>query len=85
MGTSSPTTNNTFTFRKKHYSRFLQRRLYYVFISNHFQEHITNIEIELAITTDHSPVIMTVLEKNINTKGPGFWKFNKSLLEINIL
>ena len=44
-----------YTFRQKHVSGFLQRRLDYFFISNNIQEFILDTNIIPAISSDHSP------------------------------
>ena len=69
-----------FTFRQQHCSGFIQRRLDYIFISNSLQESVLNTEVLPAFLSDHSPVFISYNEmRNIPT-GPGFWKFNSSLL-----
>ena len=74
-----------FTFRQSHFSGILQRRLDYIFVSNSMQYSIKNVEIGTAFLSDHSPVKKTVLEPKNNIKrGPGYWKFNKSLLHVPI-
>ena len=70
-----------YTFRQRHASGFLQRRLDFIFVSNGLQYAIKDVEIGTAFSSDHSPVKMTVLNPNCTKKGPGFWKFNKSVLE----
>ena len=44
-----------YTFRQKHVSGLLQRRLDYFFISNNIQEFILDTNIIPAISSDHSP------------------------------
>ena len=41
--------------RQQRFSGFIQRCLYYIFISQNFQEITKHIEILNAISTDHSP------------------------------
>ena len=43
-----------YTFRQKHVSGFLQRRLDYFFISNNIQGFILDTDIIPAISSDHS-------------------------------
>ena len=70
-----------YTFRQRHVAGILQRRLDYIFVSNRLQYSIKVVEIGTAFSSDHSPLKMSVLAPNNgNQKGPGFWKFNKSLL-----
>ena len=68
-----------FTFRKNHFSGFIQRRLDYVFISNHFQEFTKNIDILPAFCSDHSPILCTFEKSSEFNTGRNFWKFNSSL------
>ena len=69
-----------YTFRQRHYSGYLQRRLDFIFISNQLQTMVNKSEILVAISTDHSPVLMNLTIENINfQKGAGYWKYNSSL------
>ena len=68
------------TFRQRHFSGYLQRRLDYIFISNQIQPYVNKTEIKIAISTDHSPVFINLsLDDVLFQKGSGFWKFNSSL------
>ena len=69
-----------FTFRQQHCSGFIQRRLDYIFISNSLQESVLNTEVLPAFLSDHSPVFISYNEMRNIPIGPGFWKFNSSLL-----
>ena len=69
-----------FTFRQKHFSGVIQRRLDYLFVSSNLQETISNVNIMNAFSTDHSPVFCSFMKGFQYVKGPGFWKFNNSLL-----
>ena len=42
---------------------------------------IKEVEIGTAFSSDHSPVKMSVLDPRSTKRGPGFWKFNKSVLD----
>ena len=64
-----------YTFRQKHVSGFLQRRLDYFFISNNIQEFISS---------DHSPILISFSKDRQNNKSSEFWKFNNSLLSDDI-
>ena len=66
------------TFTQQHSSGFVQRRLYYIFISNTLQELVTTTEILTPISTDHFPVILSLSKGNDFLRGKGFWKFNSS-------
>ena len=69
-----------FTFRQKHASGFIQRRLDYFFISNSLQEVITHAHFFAALSTDHSPVTISISKSKNRIHGHVFWKFNSSLL-----
>ena len=69
-----------FTFRQKHASGFIQRRLDYFFISNSLQDVITHADFFTALSTDHSPVTISIPKSKNRIHGHSFWKFNSSLL-----
>ena len=69
-----------FTFRQKYASGFIQRRLDYFFISNSPQDVITHADFFAALSTDHSPVNISISKSKNCIHGHGFWKFNSSLL-----
>ena len=69
-----------YTFRQNRNTGKLQRRLDFIFVSDHLQTAVENSDIKVAMCTDHSPVYMDLSLKNIHLqKGPGFWKYNTSL------
>ena len=69
-----------YTFRQRHYSGYLQRRLDYIFISDSLQQSVIKTDIKIAIATDHSPVDLRInIDDAPFQKGPGFWKYNTSL------
>ena len=74
-------TSTRFTYRKNHFSGFIQRRLDYIFISNKLQESIHLTDILPAFSTDHSPVLISLKKSQDITLGKGFWKFNGSLVQ----
>ena len=51
------------TFTQKHNSGFIQRRLDYILISNTPQEFVTMTDILTPISTDHSPVLFSLLKE----------------------
>ena len=69
-----------YTFRQKHVSGFLQRRLDYFFISKNIQEFILDTKIIPAISSDHSPILISFSKEKQNSKSYEFWKFNNLLL-----
>ena len=69
-----------YTFRQRHHTGYLQRRLDYIFVSNHMQPNVNKTDIKIAISTDHSPVYMDInTDDGAVQRGPGFWKYNSSL------
>ena len=61
-----------YTFRQKHLSGFLQRRLDYFLISNNIQEFILDTDIIPAISSDHAPILISFSKEKQNNKVPGF-------------
>ena len=55
---------STFTFRQKHSTGFIQRRLDYIFICNSLQEFVNDTCILTSLSTDHSPVHLSVSKEN---------------------
>ena len=72
--------SKAFTFRQRHVSGILQRRLDYLFISNNMQESVKNVKILNALSTDHSPLFCSFLNLTNISRGRGLWKFNNSLI-----
>ena len=72
---------STFTFRQNHCTGFIQCRLDYIFISNSLQEFVNDTSILTSLSSDHSPIHLSLLKKNKQTKSNGFWKFNSSLIK----
>ena len=62
-------------------SKKIYCRLDYLFISKSMESAIQNADIVANIFSDHSAVSLSMsLESNETKRGPGFWKFNNSLL-----
>jgi len=56
-------------------------RLHYFFISKQLKDHLKECKILPNIYSDHSAVALSVsLNESEFPQGPGFWKFNNSLL-----
>ena len=72
--------NRNFTFRENHSTGFKERRLYYIFISNCLQEFVNNTDILPALSTDHPPLLISLLSDEHNKKCSRFWQFNNSLV-----
>ena len=59
---------NIFTFRQKHCTSFIQRRLDYIFVSNSLQQFVNATSILTFLSTDHSPIHLSLLKQNKHTK-----------------
>ena len=59
----------TLTFRQKHFSVVLQRKLNYVFISNSLPETIFHVDILNAFSTDHSLIFCSFMGKVLSQKS----------------
>ncbi|KAL9962045.1 hypothetical protein ACROYT_G031110 [Oculina patagonica] len=71
-----------FTWRDKSFK--VQCRLDYFLISNELKSLVSDCKIVYTPNTDHSAVQFNLIsEEAKQKKGPGFWKFNISLLEDN--
>ena len=75
----SPKTKS-FNFIQEHCLGFLERHLDYIFISNAWLETILNTKLLLAFVSDHSPVLKSYNKMRNISVGPGFLKFNNTLL-----
>ena len=69
-----------FTFRQNHCTGFIERRLDYIFVFNWLQEFVNYTDALPTISTDHSPVLVSLLNNNFNDNGRGLWKHNSSLV-----
>jgi len=76
--TYNPTTKR-FTWRQN--NPLIQSRLDYFFISLNLMQNIENCDIKPSIKTDHSMLILRMTLHKNTQRGPGFWKFNSSLLK----
>ena len=72
--------SKVFTFRQRHFSGILQRRLDYLFISNNMQESAKNVKLLNALSTDHSPLFCSFLTLNNISRGRSLRKFNSFLI-----
>ena len=60
----------------------MQCRLDYFLISKELNNLVSDCRIVFTPNTDHSAVLLNLTSEESNQKkGPGFWKFNYSLLE----
>ena len=67
------TKSKRFSFTQKHSSDFIQPRLDYILISNTLQEFVIMTEILALISTDHSPLMLSLLKEKTNIRGKVFW------------
>lgn len=68
--------NPGFTFRRGSYSS----RLDYLLISNHLSELVKNLSVDVVVHSDHAMISLSFSPSHAQ-RGPGFWKFNASLLK----
>ena len=75
---NNPSTKR-FTWRQN--NPIIQSRLDYFFISSSIMQNVKDCDIKPSIKTDHSLLSLS-LSINLNDKrGPGFWKFNSSIVK----
>ena len=70
-----------YTFRQKHVSGLIQRRLDYFYISDSKPVSVKNTYVLASLLTDHSPISFSYCKNEESNRGRGFWKFNNSLIE----
>ena len=70
----------TFTFRQKHFSGFIQRRLDYIFVLQNLQERTRNVDILNSVSIDDSSVSCSFVNSVEFRKSPGIWKYSKSFI-----
>jgi len=61
-------------------SPFVFCRLDYWLISEKLHDFVTNVDILPSIKSDHSAVFLELEEIKENSRGPGYWKLNTTLL-----
>ena len=62
----------------------IQSRLDHFLDSNELFYNVEKCDIKTSIKTDHSLILLTIALKGEQKRGPGFWKFNTSLLKDEI-
>lgn len=60
-----------------------QSRLDYIFVTHFLQQYLKHSLVDNAPVPDHKAVI-TDINMNTKTRGPGYWKMNTSILKDNI-
>ena len=68
-----------FTWRRS--TPIQQSRLDYWMISSHMLYNMIDIDIHASFKSDHSPIKIRFDCNATESRGPGFWKFNASLLD----
>ena len=63
-----------YTFRQRHNSSFIQRRLEYFLASNILQESVKKADILTSVSTDHSPILFSFSKNPEIPRGNGLWK-----------
>ena len=70
-----------YTFRKNHFSGYIQKHLDYIFVSIALQEALQQTSILSSICSDHSSVLVSYKKPTQISLGKNFWKFNSPLVE----
>ena len=68
-----------FSYRSK--TLGVKSRIYFFLISKHLTKFVKKEDIQTSIAPDHNMILLSLSWQNENLRGPGFWKFNSSLLE----
>ena len=58
-----------FTFRQRHVSGLIQRRLDYIYISNSMQVSVKNTDVLASLLTDYSPITFSSFKNEENNRG----------------
>ena len=61
-----------YTFRQKHVSGLIQRRLDYFYISTSVQVSVKNTDVLASLLTDHSPITFSYCKIEEGNRGRGF-------------
>ncbi len=67
-----------FTWRCK--KKRIYSRLDYFFISEHLCNTVASVDIVPCIFSDHSLLTLSLINPSQQARGPGYWKFNTTLL-----
>ena len=70
-------------FTWKSSNPFKMRRLDFFLISDDMQRNVNSCEILHGIQSDHSPLLLKIFSIPESQRGPGYWKFNNSLLNVS--
>ena len=69
------------TYRKSHFSSFIQRRLGYIFISNSIQKFVQNTDDLPSFCSDHSSLLLSYKKLPHSNLGKNIWKFDRCLIQ----
>jgi len=72
---------NTRRYTWRQNNPLVQSRLDYILLSLNLMQNVKQCDIKPSIKTDHSLVTLNMNLKESIKRGPGFWKFNASLLK----
>ena len=70
---------NTFSYRSK--ALKMKSRIDFFLVANHIRKYVHKANIQSSIAPDHNLDCVLLQWENEITRGPGFWKFNNSLLK----
>ena len=70
-----------YTFRKNHFSGYIQRFLDYISVSNTLQESLQQTSILPSFCSVHSTILVSYNKPTKISMGKNFWKFNSSLVQ----
>ena len=70
---------NKFSYKPK--TLGVQSRIEFFLISKHLTKFVKKVDIQISIAPDHNMILLSLPWPTENPRGPGFWKFNNSLLE----
>ena len=71
--------DNKFSYRSK--AMKMKCRIDLFLLANHLRKYVHKADIQSYIAPDHNLVCVFLQWENEITRGPGFWKFNNSLLK----
>ena len=59
----------------------MKSRIDYFLMAKKLTKYVHKVDIQSSIAPDHKLVCLSIQLKKLSTRGPGFWKFNNSLLK----
>ena len=58
----------------------MKSRIDYFLMAKHLSQYVRKVDIQTSIAPDHKLVLLSIQWEKLSKRGPGFWKFNNSLL-----